>query len=45
MKGWVMIDAAGYAVDADLEDWIRQGVAFAQGWIPSSHYSTVAWYS
>jgi hypothetical protein len=29
MKGWVMVDADGYASDADLEEWVRQGVAFA----------------
>jgi hypothetical protein len=30
MKGWVMVDADGYAADADLEDWVRQGVTFSQ---------------
>lgn len=30
MKGWVMVDADGYAADADLKGWVQQGVAFAQ---------------
>jgi hypothetical protein len=29
MKGWVMVDADGYASDADLYDWVQRGVAFA----------------
>jgi hypothetical protein len=29
MKGWVMVDADGYASDADLQDWVQRGVAFA----------------
>ena len=30
MKGWVMVGADGYASDADLEEWVQRGVAFAQ---------------
>ncbi len=29
MKGWVMVEPAGYELDSDLQDWIRQGVDFA----------------
>lgn len=29
MAGWVEVESAGYAADGDLQDWIRQGVAFA----------------
>jgi hypothetical protein len=34
MKGWVMVDADGYAADADLKGWVQQGVAFAQALDP-----------
>lgn len=30
MKGWVVVEPAGCAEDADLRMWIEQGVAFAQ---------------
>jgi hypothetical protein len=29
MKGWVMVGPEGYASDADLKDWVAQGVEFA----------------
>ena len=29
MKGWVMVRPEGTESDADLEDWIQQGVEFA----------------
>lgn len=29
MKGWVMVAPDGTESDADLEDWLRQGVEFA----------------
>lgn len=30
MKGWVMVSAAGYEADEDLEDWVRRGREFAR---------------
>ena len=30
MKGWVMVGPDGYESDAELEDWLQQGVEFAQ---------------
>jgi hypothetical protein len=29
MKGWVMVEAAGYENDDDLRKWVQQGVDFA----------------
>ena len=29
MKGWVMVQAAGFEEDADLERWVQEGVEFA----------------
>ena len=29
MKGWVMVEPAGYANDSDLADWVQTGVDFA----------------
>ena len=29
MTGWVMVDTGGTALEADLADWVQQGVAFA----------------
>ena len=29
MTGWVVVTAAGYAADEDLERWVGQGVAYA----------------
>ncbi len=29
MRGWVMVDAAGIAADADLAAWVEEGAAFA----------------
>ena len=29
MKGWVVVDAAGYAADEDLRAWVQQGIAYA----------------
>ena len=29
MKGWVMVDQAGYESDADLRAWVQQGVEYA----------------
>jgi hypothetical protein len=30
MKGWVIVDGAGIAAEADLRGWIEEGVAFAR---------------
>jgi len=30
MKGWVMVEPQGCDKDADLEDWVEQGLRFAQ---------------
>jgi TfoX/Sxy family transcriptional regulator of competence genes len=29
MKGWVMVEAAGYESDDDLKEWVQLGVDFA----------------
>jgi len=29
MTGWIVVTGAGYRKDADLEDWVGRGVAFA----------------
>ncbi len=29
MRGWIAVSAEGMTTDADLERWVRQGVAFA----------------
>jgi TfoX/Sxy family transcriptional regulator of competence genes len=29
MKGWVMVEPAGLASDADLKEWVAQGLNFA----------------
>jgi hypothetical protein len=29
MSGWVMVDAPGVEVEADLADWVERGLAFA----------------
>ena len=29
MAGWIVVEPAGYATDADLQAWVRQGVEFA----------------
>jgi hypothetical protein len=29
MKGWVMVVREGYETDADLKEWVQQGVDFA----------------
>ena len=29
MKGWVVVEADGYATDEALGDWVQQGVEFA----------------
>jgi TfoX/Sxy family transcriptional regulator of competence genes len=34
MAGWVEVESAGYAVDGDLKEWIRQGMAFALTLLP-----------
>ncbi|OFW67460.1 MAG: RNA methyltransferase [Actinobacteria bacterium RBG_16_68_21] len=31
MQGWVAVAPEGFASDADLRQWVRQGVAFAEG--------------
>ena len=30
MKGWVMVDAGGFAAEKALREWVRQGVEFAR---------------
>jgi TfoX/Sxy family transcriptional regulator of competence genes len=30
MRGWVMVEQEGIASEAELEDWVQEGVAFAQ---------------
>ena len=30
MKGWVMVSPAGVNADADLQDWVAQGINFAR---------------
>jgi hypothetical protein len=30
MKGWILVDSAGYATDGDLQAWIERGVAYAK---------------
>ncbi|MEX0717619.1 MAG: TfoX/Sxy family protein [Planctomycetaceae bacterium] len=30
MTGWIMVEPAGFADDADLADWIRRAVAFVK---------------
>ncbi|MGD8813679.1 MAG: TfoX/Sxy family protein [Anaerolineales bacterium] len=34
MRGWVMVSKEGFAEDADLEMWIRQGVDFSRSLPP-----------
>lgn len=34
MRGWVKVSADGIATDADLDRWVRQGVAFADSLDP-----------
>jgi hypothetical protein len=34
MKGWIVVERAGIQADADLTNWISQGVAFAQSLPP-----------
>ena len=29
MKGWILVAAAGYESDADLQEWVDLGVAYA----------------
>ena len=29
MKGWIMLDAEGFAEDDDLRDWLDRGIDFA----------------
>lgn len=29
MKGWVMVEPGGFESDADLKDWVKQGVDFS----------------
>jgi hypothetical protein len=29
MKGWVMVEPAGYANDEDLSNWVQSGIDFA----------------
>jgi TfoX/Sxy family transcriptional regulator of competence genes len=31
MRGMIVVDAAGLSSDADLEAWVRRGVAFVSG--------------
>jgi hypothetical protein len=30
MKGWVMVEAGGFATERALKDWVRQGIEFAR---------------
>jgi TfoX/Sxy family transcriptional regulator of competence genes len=30
MRGWVVVTPGGYESDADLKDWIEQGIGFAR---------------
>ncbi len=34
MKGWVMVGADGVSADDDLQNWVTQGVRFAQSLPP-----------
>lgn len=34
MRGWLLVEPAGYATDADLERWIAKGVAVAESLPP-----------
>lgn len=34
MKGWVMVDQDGISSDQDLQNWVAQGVEFAQSLPP-----------
>jgi hypothetical protein len=34
VKGWIVVEHAGIQADADLSNWISQGVAFAQSLPP-----------
>lgn len=31
MRGWILVERAGIGAEADLDAWVRQGVAFARG--------------
>jgi hypothetical protein len=31
MKGWLLVDASGYAEDDDLRRWVDRGLAYAGG--------------
>jgi hypothetical protein len=31
MKGWILVERAGIATEAELNSWVRQGVEFARG--------------
>jgi TfoX/Sxy family transcriptional regulator of competence genes len=30
MKGWIYVSPAGFAADAELDDWVRAGLAFVR---------------
>jgi len=30
MRGWVVVSSEGFPTDADLDAWIKQGVAYAE---------------
>jgi hypothetical protein len=34
MRGWLLVDPAGLATDADLEYWVRRGAAVAESLPP-----------
>ena len=34
LRGWLLVEPAGYATDADLERWIAKGVAVAESLPP-----------
>ena len=34
MRGWVYVEPAGIASEADLQDWVNQGIAFARSLPP-----------
>jgi hypothetical protein len=34
MKGWIVVGPQGYENDQDLDDWVRQGIDFAQALPP-----------
>lgn len=34
MKGWLLIDAPGYAEDDDLSRWVERGIAYARSLPP-----------